>query len=113
LLQVCNHALAWIAVCAEEGMVVADAVQALSDILVGKTTTGVSVRESLDGTLLVLDVFLDFTSRTAFRVNLLRGNRYEVISKKVKGIVLFKHRVDSLDRLNTGEGEQILHLRSL
>ena len=79
LLEVCNHAVAWIAVRAQERMVITDGVDALANLLLVETLAGIARRERLDCALLALDILLDITPRAALGVDFLGRNRDEVV----------------------------------
>ena len=80
LLQVCYHTVAWVAVCAQESVVVADTVQTLAHFLLRELLALVFGYQSLNGALFSLDVSLNLPSRTAFRINFLSGDCDEVIA---------------------------------
>jgi hypothetical protein len=70
-------------------MVVAYAVQTLTDTFLTEALPFVARRKDFDGTFLVFDVPLDITTRTVFSVDLHRCNCDCFIPKKVCGTMLF------------------------
>ena len=110
LLKVVNHPLAWIAIRAEERVVIPDAVYALPDFLLAEARARVLGGERLNRTLFALDVLLDVTARTAFGVNLFSRNRDEIVTEKVDGVVLLEDNVDALDGRNARKAQQVLDL---
>ena len=100
LLEVCNHAVAWIAVRAQEGVVVADAVQALADLLLRERAAVVLAREGLDGAFFRLDVSLDLAPRAALGVDLLGGDGDEVVAEELERVAFFENAVYGLDGLD-------------
>ena len=105
LLEIRDHAVARVAIRAEECVVVPDAVYALPDLLLREAGTRVLGGQRLDRPLLALDVPLNFASRAVFRVYLLGGDRDEVVSKQIERLVLLKDGVHGVDRLDAGEAE--------
>ena len=105
LLQIRYHAVARVAIRAEERVVIPDAVYALPNLLLRQAGARVLGGQRLDRPLLALDVPLNFASRAVFRVYLLGGDRDEVVSKQIERLVLLKDGVHGVDRLDAGEAE--------
>ena len=99
-LQMLDHAFARVAIRAQERVVVADRVDALSYVLLAEPLALVLARERLDGTLLNFDILLNLTPGATFGVDLLRGERNEVITEEVGSIVRFEYVVNTLYRLH-------------
>ena len=85
LLQIRNHPIARISVRPQERVIVADAVQALADLLLRERAAVVLAREGLDGAFFRLDVPLDLAPRAAFGVDLLGGDGDEVVAEWKEG----------------------------
>ena len=89
LLQIRNHPIARISVRPQERVIVADAVQALADLLLRERAAVVLAREGLDGAFFRLDVPLDLAPCAALGVDLLGGHGDEVVAEELERVVFF------------------------
>lgn len=100
-LEIMDHAIARIAICPQECMVVSNAVQTLADLLLVETLALIARSKRLDRTLFALDILLNVASGSTVSVDFLCRNRYEVIAKQRQDTVLLQHCVHSSDGLDT------------
>jgi hypothetical protein len=104
LLQIGDHAVARVAVRAQERVVVPDAVQRLTHALPWEPRfPAVLGRERLNSAFLRLDVALDLTPASLTGYDLLRGGRDERVAEQVEHAVFVEKSVHRLDRRDARE----------
>lgn len=62
LLEIANHSLAWIPVRPQERVIVTNAVQTLSNVLLTEVTTFIAGCQGLNGLFFAFDVLLNFAA---------------------------------------------------
>lgn len=92
-------------------MVVPNTVEALSQLFLREPSPGEFRGKGLYRLFLALDIALDVPPRTSFRDNLLRCDGNEIVSEDIRGFVFLQGIVDGIDRVYTGEAEQVSHFR--
>jgi hypothetical protein len=106
-----DHALARVAVGPQEGVIIANAVEALADCLLREAVPFVARCKTLDGPFLAFDLSLYFAPRTAFGVNLFCCDYHKLVSEELERIVRFQNAVHRFDRAYTRKIKEVLNLR--
>ena len=91
LPQQLDHLLARVPIDSQERMVVADAVDALPNVLLAYVLVSVLCRQGLDSLLFSFDVALDLTPRAAGGVDLGCGDCYAGISEEVESATFLEN----------------------
>jgi hypothetical protein len=114
LLQVGDHAVARVAVRAQERVVVPDAVQRLTHALSWEPRfPAVLSGERLNSAFLRLDVALDLTPASFIGDDLLCGGCDERVAEQVEHAVFVEKSVHRLDRRDAREPEHVAHFGAL
>lgn len=90
LLEVMNHLIAWITIGAEEGVVVADTVYALLNLILAEPGPPVFRRKSLNSKLFSPDILLNLTTRTPLGIDLGSCHCNEIVPEEINGSMLFQ-----------------------
>lgn len=111
LLQMRNHLLARIPVHSQERMVVTDAVQTLSQIVLRQLPLlGVARGKLLNSAFFGFDLSLDVTTRsTGWREDFEGSCGHELVPEHVEETLRFKSIVDGFHGLHTLETQHILY----
>lgn len=108
LLQEANHTLTRIAVGSQEGVVVTNGIQTLSNVLLREAISLIARCKRFDGPFFAFDILLNIPPRAALRVDLLRGDRNKIVPEHVNDVVLLQDAVNRPDRLDTREAQELL-----
>lgn len=101
--QVCDHAVTWVAIDTKKGVIVADAIKTLTNLLSREVRPFKASCERFDSTLLASNVLLYLSTCATLCIYFFSRYRNLVISEEVQCVMLLQNRINCIDWTDTRE----------